>query len=138
MRKNMDLGGENMGKVIEKVKFRNVFEPDKFVEVEALIDTGATSVVLPKDLVNKLGLRKVGETKVRYANNKVETKSIYRAVIVEILGRSSTFDVICEEEGSQPIVGQVVLEMLDLLVDPKSRKVIPNPASPDIPMLDLI
>jgi clan AA aspartic protease len=134
----MDLGGENMGKVIEKVKFRNVFEPDKFVEVEALIDTGATSVVLPKDLVNKLGLRKVGETKVRYANNKVETKSIYRAVIVEILGRSSTFDVICEEEGSQPIVGQVVLEMLDLLVDPKSRKVIPNPASPDIPMLDLI
>jgi hypothetical protein len=63
----MDLGGENMGKVIEKVKFRNVFEPDKFVEVEALIDTGATSVVLPKDLVNKLGLRKVGETKVRYA-----------------------------------------------------------------------
>jgi clan AA aspartic protease len=134
----MDLGGENMGKVIEKVKFRNVFEPDKFVEVEALIDTGATSVVLPKDLVDKLGLRKVGETKVRYANNKVETKSIYRAVIVEILGRSSTFDVICEEEGSQPIVGQVVLEMLDLLVDPKSRKVIPNPASPDIPMLDLI
>jgi clan AA aspartic protease len=136
-RKNMDLG-ENMGKVIEKVKFRNVFEPDKFVEVEALIDTGATSVVLPKDLVDKLGLKKVGETKVRYANNKVETKPIYRAVIVEILGRSSTFDVICEEEGSQPIVGQVVLEMLDLLVDPKSRKVIPNPASPDIPMLDLI
>jgi predicted aspartyl protease len=60
-----------MGKVIEKVKFRNLFEPDKFVEVEALIDTGATSVVLPKDLVNKLGLRKVWETKVRYANNKV-------------------------------------------------------------------
>ncbi len=42
----MDLGGENMGKVIEKVKFRNVFEPDKFVEVEALIDTGAMAVVL--------------------------------------------------------------------------------------------
>lgn len=73
-----------MGEVIEKVKITNVFEPSKFIEIDALIDTGATMVVLPRDMVNKLGLKKVREVKVRYANNTVEMKPVYRAVVIEI------------------------------------------------------
>jgi len=45
--------------------------------------------------------------------------------------------VIGEEEGSQPLIGQVVLEVLDLIVDPKTRKLIPNPASPETPMINI-
>lgn len=41
----------------------------KSLEVEAVIDTGATMVVLPQNIVNELGLKKIRETKVRYANN---------------------------------------------------------------------
>jgi clan AA aspartic protease len=126
-----------MGKVIERARLTNVFEPDKFIEIDALIDTGATMVVLPYDIVNKLGLRKVCEVKVRYANNKVEMKPVYRAVIIEILGREGTFDVIGEEEGSQSLIGQVVLEVLDLVVDPRTKKLLPNPASPETPMIDI-
>ncbi|RKY26659.1 MAG: hypothetical protein DRP61_05605, partial [Candidatus Omnitrophota bacterium] len=66
-----------MRKVVEQVKLTNLFEPKKSVEVDAVIDTGATMVVLPKDIVDALGLRKVREVKVRYANNKVETRPIY-------------------------------------------------------------
>ena len=40
-----------MGKVVEQVKLTSLFEPEKSVEVEAVIDTGATMVVLPKDIV---------------------------------------------------------------------------------------
>jgi len=127
-----------MGKVIERVRIKNVFEPGKSIEVDALIDTGATMVVLPQDIVHKLGLKKFREIKVRYANNKVEVKPVYRAVVIEILGREGTFDVIGEEEGSQPLIGQVVLEVLDLVVDTKKRKLIPNPASPDTPMIDIL
>jgi len=126
-----------MGKVFERVKIANVFDPSKFIEIDALIDTGATMVVLPQDMVNKLGLRKAREVKVRYANNKVEIKPVYRAVVIEILGREGTFDVICEEEGSQPLIGQVVLEVLDLVVDPRTKKLMPNPASPETPMIDI-
>lgn len=126
-----------MGKVIEKVKISNVFQPEKMVEVEALIDAGATMVVLPEDIVEELGLRRVREVKVRYANNRVEPKPVYRAVVIEILGREGTFDVICEEKGSQPLIGQVVLEVLDLVVDPRTRKLVPNPKSPETPMIDI-
>ena len=127
-----------MGKVIEKVKLTSLFEPEKSLEVEAVIDTGATMVVLPKDIVNALGLRKVREVKVRYANNKVETRPIYGVVTIELKGRSANLDVLAEEKGSQSLIGQVLLKLLDLIVEPKTRKLIPNPASPEMLMMEIL
>ena len=127
-----------MGKVIEKVKLTSLFEPKESVEVDAVIDTGATMVVLPKDIVDALGLRKVREVKVRYANNKVEMRPIYGVVTIELKGRSANLDVLVEEKGSQPLIGQVLLELLDLVVEPKTRKLIPNPTSPEMPMMEIL
>jgi len=62
---------------IEKVKITNSLNPEKSVEIESVIDTGATMVVLPRNVVDELGLRKVREVKVRCANNSIESKSIY-------------------------------------------------------------
>jgi len=126
-----------MGKVIEKIKLTNLFEPKKSVEVDAVIDTGATMVVLPKDIVDTLRLKNVREVKVRYANNKVETRPIYGVVTIELKGCSANLDVLVEEKGSQPLIGQVLLELLDLIVEPKIRKLIPNPASPEMPMMEI-
>ena len=127
-----------MGKVIEKVKITNYNDPAKSIEVEAVIDTGATMVVLPQNIVDALGLKKVREAKVRYANNNVESKSIYGVVTIEIKGRSANLDVLAEAEGSQPLIGQVLLELLDLVVDPRTRTLIPNPQSPEMPMVEIL
>ena len=127
-----------MGKVIEKIKLTNLFEPKKSVEVDAVIDTGATMLVLLQDVIEELGLRKIGERRVRYANNQIQIKSIYRGVILELKGRDGIFDVLGEVEGSEPLVGQIVLEALDLIVDPITKTVIPNPRSPDMPMTEIL
>lgn len=127
-----------MGKVIEKVKITNYNEPAKSIEVDAVIDTGATMVVLPQDIVERLGLKKIREVKVRYANNKIETKSIYGVVTIEIKGRAANLDALAEAEGSQPLIGQVLLELLDLVVDPRTRILIPNPMSPEMPMVEIL
>ncbi len=121
---------------MERVKFTNAFEPEKSVELEALIDTGATMTSLPINIIEDLELVAVDRRRVRYTNNRVELKSVYGVVKIEIKGRVGNFDVIGEVEGSQPLIGQVVLETLDLLVDPTSRRVIANPRSPDIPMVE--
>jgi len=76
--------------------------------------------------------------KVRYANNKVETKPIYGVVTIELKGRSANLDVLVEEKGSQPLIGQVLLELLDLVIEPKTRRLIPNPASPEMPMMEIL
>ena len=127
-----------MGRVIEKVKLINVFDPERSVVVDALVDTGATMISLPQNIVEELGLRKMREASVRYGNNKREVKPVYGVVTAEIKGRAGNFDVVAEPEGSQPLIGQVVLPILDLLVDTSAECVIPNPRSPDMPMVEVM
>jgi clan AA aspartic protease len=126
-----------MGKVIEKVKLTNLFDPKKSVEVEAVIDTGATMVVLPKNLVQELGLEKIEDVRVKYADGRVERKEVYGVVRLELKGRVGNFDVLAENEEAQPLIGQIVLERLDLIIEPSTRKLIPNPRSPDMPMIEV-
>jgi len=57
---------------------------------------------------------------------------------VEMCGRAGEFNVLAEPEGAQPLVGQIILEQLDLIVDPSTRKVIPNPRSPEMPMVEIL
>jgi clan AA aspartic protease len=127
-----------MGKILQKVRLSNFFKPKKSVEVEALIDSGATMLVLPKNLVKKLGLTKLQNLKVKYANGKVEEKEVYGAVKLELMGRYGIFDVLAENEDVQPLIGQIVLERLDLLLHPRTKKLIPNPHSPDMPIIEIL
>jgi len=127
-----------MVRVAEKIKLTNILDPKRTAEVEALIDTGAMMLVLPQNVVDELGLRKMREVSVRYANNTRETKAIYGVVTVEIAGRAGEFDVLAEPEGSQALVGQIILEQLDLVVDPAARKVMPNPRSPEMPLVEIL
>jgi len=127
-----------MGKVIERAKLTSLFDSTKTREVEATIDTGATMLVLPRNVVEDIGLRKIGERRVRYANNQIQMKPVYRGVILELKGRDGIFDVLCEVEGSEPLIGQIVLEALDLIVDPIAKTVMPNPRSPDTPMTEIL
>jgi len=127
-----------LGKVVEKVKLTSLFDPAKTIEVEAVIDTGATMFVLPQNVAEKLGLKKIGERRVRYANNQIQLKSVYRGVVLELKGRDGIFDVLSEVEGSEPLIGQIVLEALDLIVDPIRKMVIPDPRSPDMPMAEIL
>ena len=94
--------------------------------------------VLPVDLIQKLGLEKIDEVNVRYADNSIKRKEVYGSIILEIAGRKAVFDVLAENEGAQPLIGQIVLERLDLVIEPSTRRVIPNPRSPETPMIEIL
>jgi predicted aspartyl protease len=127
-----------MGKITGVVKITNLLDPTRSVEVEAVVDIGATMLVLPKNIVDQLGLEKTQEVRARYAGNHVGAKEIYGAVNLELKGRAGIFDVLAESEGSQPLIGQIVLERLDLVIEPSTRKIMPNPRSPEMPMVEIL
>ncbi len=108
------------------------------VTVEALVDTGATMLILPADVVERLGLPVRGHRKVRYADDRIETIPWVAGVQLEILGREAITSALVGPPGSTPLIGQIPLEEMDFIVDPKSRELRPNPASPDAPLLDLL
>jgi clan AA aspartic protease len=139
-----------MGKIMERITLTNSYDeetvrrglaaPDsvRSVEIEALVDTGATMLMLPEDVVTLLGLREAGRRKVRYANGEVAEVPWVGGVKLTILGREMVADALVERAGTTALIGQIPLEELDLLVDPKSRKLHVNPASPEAPLLDLL
>ncbi|MBI4704525.1 MAG: retroviral-like aspartic protease family protein [Deltaproteobacteria bacterium] len=108
------------------------------LEVEALVDTGATMLVLPAEICKRLGLRTLGKRKVRYANGAVAQVPWAGGVWLEVCGRQTLCEALVEAPGTTPLIGQIPIEALDLVVDPKSRSLHPNPASPDAPLLDLL
>jgi len=83
--------GIKIGKVVEKIRVTNFRDTSKSVEIEAVIDTGATMSVLPVDLIQKLGLEKIDEVNVRFADNSVRRKEVYGWIILEIAGRKAVF-----------------------------------------------
>jgi clan AA aspartic protease len=127
-----------MGKVVVTIKLTNLFDvalrsrqvsrrKPRTVEVEALVDTGATRLYLKPSVIRKLGLVRVDAVRSNTTNGEV-VRFKYEPVQLELLGRKENFDVIELPESVPNLLGQVPLAVLDLVVDSKGRKVIPNPA----------
>jgi clan AA aspartic protease len=135
---------------MEKIKLTNDYEltqaeagtlgADKVrsVEIEALVDTGATMMMLPADVVARLGVPIKGRRKVRYADSRVEEVPWVAGVRIDVRGRNAVVSALVGVAGSTALLGQIPLEEMDFIVDPKSRELRPNPASPDAPVLDLL
>lgn len=91
------------------------------------MDPDATLLSLHKDQVDKLGLRSLRKVKVPTANG-ASARNVYGVIRVEIRGREGGFDVL-EVPAEMPVlVGYIVLEVLDFVVDSSNQKLIPNPA----------
>jgi clan AA aspartic protease len=139
-----------MGKIMVRIKVgnlgdlvlarRGLLAPElvRSVELDALVDTGATTLALPADVGERLGLQVEGKRKVRYADGRTGEIPWVSGVRLEILGRVMTCDALLEATGTTALIGQIPLGALDLVIDPKSRDLAVSPASPDMPLLDLL
>jgi clan AA aspartic protease len=94
--------------------------------IEGLVDTGAAMLVLPESVVRQLGLPKTGVTGVRYADHRTATRDIVGRVRVKLQGREDVFTAVVEPGRTTALIGAIVLEALDLLVDCKTQTLQPR------------
>jgi clan AA aspartic protease len=94
---------------------------------DALVDTGATTLSLPRRIIEQLGLSKRSEKRVTTSSGEAMT-GVYDAVRLTIQGRECTVDVLEVPDGVPPLIGQIPLEFLDFVVDLAGRRLIGNPA----------
>jgi predicted aspartyl protease len=98
------------------------------VEVhDALVDTGATFVGLPKRLIQQLGLYPVYTKPGRTASGPT-TIQIHSSVRLTIQERQCSIEVMELPEDCPVLIGQVPLELMDFVVDPRGQRIIGNPA----------
>lgn len=107
---------------------KGLISPDQVRKATAkgIVDTGATRLVIPEKIAQQLGVREVGEVQVRYADSRTATKKLVDDVLVEILGRQATFRATVEPDRDSVLIGAIVLEDLDFIVDPISETLKPR------------
>lgn len=128
-----------MGRVAVAVKLENLedtwlsergqlaAEEVRAVEVtDALVDTGCTGVGLPSRFIRELGLTPMYTRPIRTAAGTSET-TVYGTVRLTIQGRFCSTDVFEVPDDIPVLIGQVPLEQLDFVIDPKSQRLIGNP-----------
>ncbi len=138
-----------MGEIIVEIELENSGDRRLFEEgyraedeirratISAVADTGAVMLALPEDVVGRLGAAVVSSATVMYADGRRGELPIAGPLTVRIGDRRMPVDCVVVPQGSDALLGQIVMAQLDLVADCVNRTLSPRPESPDRPLLRL-
>ena len=107
------------------------------LEIDALVDTGSVMLVIPQDVVEVLGLEYRRKVIVTYADERKDERHVAGPLQLTISNRLMLTECVVGPPASEALVGQVVLEEMDLIPDCVNQTLKPRPESPHYPMLKL-
>jgi predicted aspartyl protease len=108
---NVKIGAMNNGK------------PAFNAEVKLLVDTGATYTTIPAEVLDRVGVIRLGEMSVRLANGTFIKKS-YGGAVLEVEGRVVAATVLFGEPGDFALLGATTLEQASMAVDPVGQRLV--------------
>ena len=94
------------------------------LEVEFLVDTGASYMVIPPSVARELKLESFQTIKATLADKR-EVEADYSFAYVEIMDREAPVPVLIMDS-TLPLLGAFTLQVLGLAVDPVKEEVIPT------------
>ena len=139
--------GASVGEIVVEIELENAGDFDRFeagelcdadvrrAVVSAVADTGAIMLALPEDVVDQLGIEWLGSIATTYADGRRGQLPIAGSLIVRIDDRWMSTECIVLPRGAEALVGQLVMEALDLIADCVNQTLSPRPESPDRPMM---
>jgi clan AA aspartic protease len=107
------------------------------VKCDVLVDSGAAELALPSDPISKLKLHETGSVRVYTADGGQHNYRVFGIVDLEVQGRNCQVRAIELPRGAEPLLGAVPLEEMDWHISPSGKQLVPNPKSPEKPLLPL-
>jgi clan AA aspartic protease len=127
-----------MGEVRTKAIVANPISSEAHpIEVDGLVDTGAVMLMLPRDVIDKLGISITGKAVVTLTNEERDEMDVAGPLSILIGDRKTHCDCLVGPILGEPLIGQLVLESLDLVVDSQRQLLLPHPESPAYPSYKL-
>lgn len=115
---------ENLGDLY--ASHRKFIDPSevRWIEVDdALVDTGNAGLGIPRKLIKQLGLNRTGKRPVN-TTKRIRKANVYEAVRLTVQGRECVLDVTDIAPSCPVLIGQVPLELLDFVVDPRRGQLV--------------
>lgn len=113
-----------MGRIVASVKIENLAEPDAKIRCDALVDTGASYMVLPSAWRDRLGeLEEVATVSLETATQHAVEGTICGPVRIQIEGFRPIYNEVLFVDMSpdsgeyEPLIGYIILEQSQAAVD---------------------
>ena len=94
----------------------------RIITVEAIVDSGASTLVITEDVRQKLGLVIDGHQPTHFANGARETCGITEPVQVRWKDRWTACPAIVIPGARRILLGAIPLEAMDLIIHPKEHR----------------
>src|SRR5262245_51429196 len=94
--------------------------------IRGVIDSGATRLVVPDAIVKQLGLKPKRKVRVKCADGRHALRDQVDGVQLTMQGRTGVFKAVVEPKREAALVGAIVLEDLDFLVDCERQRIVPR------------
>ena len=113
---------------------RGIIKPEEVrrMKVKCLADSGAAMLAINESIATQLGLPKVEERQAELADGSRQSFAVVGPVELRFGNRRSVALAMMLPRDAEPLLGAIPMEDMDLMVDPKSQRVIINPAMPYI------
>jgi predicted aspartyl protease len=126
-----------MGVSYTTVKIRRFLGDEEPIELRMKVNSGAAMMVIPRWVQERFGFPVIRKQLVKYADERSGQLDVVAGVEIEVCGRRGVFDALVEPSKEYGLLGTIVMEELDLIVEPRELKVYPNPRSPEMPMAEI-
>jgi predicted aspartyl protease len=120
-----------MGRIVASVKIENVLDPSMSLRCDALVDTGASHMVLPTAWKERLGrLESTRTIELETATQAIVIGEVCGPVRIQIEGFPAIYNEVSfvemnPEDGEyEPLIGYLVLEQSQAGVDMLGRRLI--------------
>lgn len=122
-----------MGLTYAALKLTNLFNR-KQVEINALVDTGATFMCITEEIALQLGfdIEEVSQQVVTLADG--HQRSVPKVAPIEIAFANRSYVTEAVVLGNEPLLGVLPLEAMDLVIDPRLQALTVNPLHPNYPV----
>jgi clan AA aspartic protease len=122
-----------MGLTYAPLKLTNLFNRQS-VEVNALVDTGATFMRVSEEVALQLGfdISEVSQQVVTLADG--HQRKVPKIAPIEIMFGNRSYVTEAVVLGDESLLGVIPMEAMDLIVDPRQQILIANPQHPNYPV----
>ena len=97
---------------------------DYFEQIAVLVDTGASITVVPREMLERLGVPAIDREPFELADGRIVEREIGETR-VRVEGRVRTTQIAFGEPGDAAVLGVSTLEAVLLAVDPVNQSLIP-------------
>ena len=114
-----------MGEMHKRFVVKRSYESIEQCSVDLLLDSGATYSLIPRAILEQLGINPHRSIEVVLADGRRSQREVGDAYL-EYQGSGSASPVIFGESGEEPLLGVFALESLGYVLDPFKREIYPG------------